>query len=617
MSNTAFALSPISARATSPTEADFEAIREAFVETARGRWFLEEYTKRNRNADTALVLDAVARIERTLAAQKELKAEEPQTPPAPDLTETMAAIKAIIAAARDSAEAALSGPLMDEALAPTRKCARVIREIAWGLRESGADGRICSLLDSQVDAINAACDRIPTGGFRDDVLGAFDQAVANINQLTASGETEAESRPQASASAEETPRAANDASDNVVAFSSATAGTTSQAETSPANTPLADATDTHAARAQEATPVVAMEPLTQAPAQTDVTAQADMAAQTDAPEAHMSPPVATEASANIAEADAVSSQIAFETAASQDLTAQASDGIALDESLFDLTTESTVQTNGEAEAGAAAQEAASTDMMEAVAIEAPTDVTVETAVAEEATQQTIPVAEPEIAASEPTPNPHQFIAPGIATDEIAIIPQVVESLEAMADIAIEETTLDEALADQDSGSEVTAVLAQDQLPTDAPQIADMAEEPVEPTIEAAAAPVSEAEPEVTSDAALGTLSEVAPSMTPDEAPSVPTRTPLPDNMLAEAVAQESYSPASMDMSIAVETALASAANHMTSFAASPTPDAITPLVSLGASLIANGIVAKPETPRNDPLAAIRRMSHAERIAFFS
>ncbi|HAO43427.1 MAG TPA: hypothetical protein DHH36_09270, partial [Afipia sp.] len=71
MANEAFALSPISARAASPTDADFEAIREAFLETARGRWFLDEYTRRNRNADTAMVLEAVARIESSLAAQKE------------------------------------------------------------------------------------------------------------------------------------------------------------------------------------------------------------------------------------------------------------------------------------------------------------------------------------------------------------------------------------------------------------------------------------------------------------------------------------------------------------------------------------------------------------------
>ena len=66
MADEAFALSPISARAAQPSEADYEAIREAFMETSRGRWFLGEYAKRNRNADTRMVLDAVARIEETL-----------------------------------------------------------------------------------------------------------------------------------------------------------------------------------------------------------------------------------------------------------------------------------------------------------------------------------------------------------------------------------------------------------------------------------------------------------------------------------------------------------------------------------------------------------------------
>lgn len=183
MANSAFALSPISARAASPNEADFEAIREAFVETARGRWFLEEYTRRNRNADTAMVLDAVARIEHTLAAQKEQRAEAPQEHPS-ELPAAMAAVSDIIAVARASAETALSGPVLDDTLAASRKCARVIREIAWGLRESGADGRICALLDSQVDAINAACDRMSASGIRDGVLSAFDQAAQQIEQIT-------------------------------------------------------------------------------------------------------------------------------------------------------------------------------------------------------------------------------------------------------------------------------------------------------------------------------------------------------------------------------------------------------------------------------------------------
>jgi hypothetical protein len=185
MANEAFALSPISARATSPTDADFEAIREAFLETARGRWFLDEYTKRNRNADTAMVLEAVARIERTLAAQKEEQKsqEEPVAQASSELPEAMAAVRAIVAATRESVSAALEGQALADALAPSRKCARVIREIAWGLRESGADGRICSLLESQVDAINAACDHAATAGLHDAVLLTFDQAARDIDNI--------------------------------------------------------------------------------------------------------------------------------------------------------------------------------------------------------------------------------------------------------------------------------------------------------------------------------------------------------------------------------------------------------------------------------------------------
>ena len=51
-------------------------------------------------------------------------------------------------------------------------------------------------------------------------------------------------------------------------------------------------------------------------------------------------------------------------------------------------------------------------------------------------------------------------------------------------------------------------------------------------------------------------------------------------------------------------------------ASAPKP-APTPQPSLGASLIANGIVMRPATSAADPLAPIRRMSQAEKIAFFS
>jgi hypothetical protein len=150
MADDAFALSPISARATQPREEDYEAISDAFMETSRGRWFLGEYAKRNRNADTRMVLDAVARIEENLAAQQE---------PASDgvLADALAAIRNAVDEARATASAALASPALEEALAPIRKGARIIREISWRWREIGADGRICDLLDSQVSAIEAGC----------------------------------------------------------------------------------------------------------------------------------------------------------------------------------------------------------------------------------------------------------------------------------------------------------------------------------------------------------------------------------------------------------------------------------------------------------------------------
>src|ERR1700733_8302492 len=173
MADEAFALSPISARASRPREEDYEAIREAFMETSRGRWFLGEYARRNRNTDTRLVLEAVARIEEKLAAQKQ---------PAPDngLAEALVAIRSAVDEARGAALAALDGLALKEALAPVRKGARVIREISWRLREIGADGRICDLIDSQLSAIEAGCGQISSADARSGLSAAFDLIAERI-----------------------------------------------------------------------------------------------------------------------------------------------------------------------------------------------------------------------------------------------------------------------------------------------------------------------------------------------------------------------------------------------------------------------------------------------------
>jgi hypothetical protein len=96
------------------------------------------------------VLDAVARIETALERQKQTAI------PAPDVA---ARLTAALGEARQRVLAALARDDATQAQDTIRKGARVIRDVAWTLRECGADVRICDLLDAQVAAINTGCER--------------------------------------------------------------------------------------------------------------------------------------------------------------------------------------------------------------------------------------------------------------------------------------------------------------------------------------------------------------------------------------------------------------------------------------------------------------------------
>ncbi len=174
MAEEAFALSPISARPSVPGEADYDAIREAFMETARGRWFLNEYAKRNRHTDTGMVLEAVTRLEASLKAQKQA--------PAVGLLESLAAIRSAVRHAKASAIEAMPRIETDETQTAARNGARIIREIASTMRECGADIRICDLLDTQMNAIDAAQLSAANTG-RDDVLASYDLLMQRIEAL--------------------------------------------------------------------------------------------------------------------------------------------------------------------------------------------------------------------------------------------------------------------------------------------------------------------------------------------------------------------------------------------------------------------------------------------------
>ena len=104
--------------------------------------------------------------------------------------------------------------------------------------------------------------------------------------------------------------------------------------------------------------------------------------------------------------------------------------------------------------------------------------------------------------------------------------------------------------------------------------------------------------------------------------------PISDDEIAEAVAEQVRlaEPAPIVPAIvakAPEPVAAPSPPPVQQMVQPPPPPAAAPApapaveMSLGSSLIASGMLRKPVTAANDPLAPIRRMSQAEKIAFFS
>jgi chemotaxis regulatin CheY-phosphate phosphatase CheZ len=167
MSDDSVALTTITP-APAPSEQDYEAILGAVEETARGRWFLTEYARRNRNSDTRIVLDAIERVEAVLRGDA---VPQPYDRVRFDLIEMAKAIartRAEIAAIKPDAEhdgkiGAASVELdaivraTERATSDVLAAAEQIQEAAWTMREADIDPAICDRLDARATDIYTAC----------------------------------------------------------------------------------------------------------------------------------------------------------------------------------------------------------------------------------------------------------------------------------------------------------------------------------------------------------------------------------------------------------------------------------------------------------------------------
>jgi hypothetical protein len=150
------------------SDSDYETIAGAVEETVRGRWFLAEHARRMRQADTRLVLDAIARLEHAIADRAGGAGLERMRADIVDMAEAIARTKTEIAAIKpeggDPSQIVRATDELDAVVAVTERAtsdilnaAEQIQEIAWTLRERGTDPAACDRIDALTTETYTAC----------------------------------------------------------------------------------------------------------------------------------------------------------------------------------------------------------------------------------------------------------------------------------------------------------------------------------------------------------------------------------------------------------------------------------------------------------------------------
>jgi len=179
MSNQA-SLARIDAMAESDTT-EYGIIESAVMETARGRWFLHEYARKNRHADTLLVLKAIEKLaSRTQNLSQSIDTDHIRRE-LEEMAQAIASTRYEIGTIRadienESRETAASYEL-DSIVAATEKAtseileaAEQVQETAWTMREQDIDEHACEKLDALATDIYTACSFQDITGQRTDKI---------------------------------------------------------------------------------------------------------------------------------------------------------------------------------------------------------------------------------------------------------------------------------------------------------------------------------------------------------------------------------------------------------------------------------------------------------------
>lgn len=153
---------------TPVAEADYDAIEGAVMETERGRWFLKEYARRNRAADTQMLLGAIERLEGMMVQNREAQEKDRLRMDLLEMSRAITRTKHEISTLRpqgaQSNELGVASEALDAIVRTTERAtsdileaAEQIQEAAWTLREEGASEAMCDELDRRATDIYTAC----------------------------------------------------------------------------------------------------------------------------------------------------------------------------------------------------------------------------------------------------------------------------------------------------------------------------------------------------------------------------------------------------------------------------------------------------------------------------
>ena len=179
---------------TLPTS-EYDAIESALLESARGRWFLDEFSRRNRGHDTQVLLEAIQKLETSIAkpgpgANADLIRRD-LIEMSEAISRTRQEIAAIKPPDQEDSQLITATSELDAIVEATEKAtsdileaAEEIQEAGWLLRETGEHDEVCDKLDQRATDIYMACSfQDITGQRTDKVVQALRFLEARINSM--------------------------------------------------------------------------------------------------------------------------------------------------------------------------------------------------------------------------------------------------------------------------------------------------------------------------------------------------------------------------------------------------------------------------------------------------